>query len=155
MRLTRNAIVTVIALLACGLAISACGAPNAEEGRSRLVGTYVLADRRVPASEINPGYRSASLVLMPGGAARQICEFKNGVNYESSGMTWKYMGDGNVTLTPLKDCSWVWGPLLELREAPSEAPRMGASLIVEWSRNPVILMDPDVNAFYEWQGPPK
>src|SRR5215475_5307902 len=105
---TPNALVTVVALLACSFVISACGAPTADEGRARLVGTYVLADRRVQTSEISPAYRSASLVLLPGGVARQICEFRDGAKYESSGMTWKYSDDGNVTLSPLKDCSWVW-----------------------------------------------
>ncbi len=142
-----------IPLLACTLAIWACGAPGAEKGRIRLVGRYVLADHRAPTTDVNPAFRSASLVLMPNGGASQICEYNDGTKYESSGMTWTYGGDGNVHLSPLKDCSWVWSTLLQPREGPLDRPRSGASLIVEWGRSPVILMDPDVNAFYEWQGP--
>jgi hypothetical protein len=134
---------------------SACGAPGPEKGRARFVGMYVLADRRVPTTDVNPEFRLGSLVLMSDGNARQVCEFKNGARYESSRMTWAYDGDGNVSLSPLKDCSWVWGAFLDHREGPLESPRSGASLIVEWNRHPVILMDPDVNAFYEWQGPPR
>ena len=85
----------------------------------------------------------------------QICEYKDGTKYESSGMTWTYRGDGNVHLSPLKDCSWVWGELMDRGEGSLETPQGGASLVVEWGRNPVILMHPDINAFYEWQGPAK
>ena len=149
-------IITAFPLLACSLPIWGCGgAPGSEEGRVRLAGRYVLADRRVPTGDINPALRAGSLVLMPDGTARQVCEFNDGTKYESSGMTWTYRGDGNVQLSSLKDCSWVWGAFLESREGPLDPPRRGASLIMEWGRSPVILMDPDVNAYYEWQGPPR
>jgi len=35
--------------------------------------------------------------------------------------------------------------------AHSKCRKPGASLIVEWFDRPIILMDPDVNAFYEQQ----
>jgi hypothetical protein len=144
-----------IVLSTCSVTIWACGPPAPEKGRARLAGTYVFADRRVPTGYINPAFRSASLVLMPDGSAHQICEYKDGTKYESSGMTWTYRGDGNVYLSPLKDCSWVWDVSMDRREGPLETPRGGASLVVEWSRPPVILMDPDLNAYFEWQRPAK
>jgi hypothetical protein len=147
--------IAAAALSFCALAPWACGPPGPENGRARLAGTYVFADRRVPTTDINPAFRSASLKLMPDGTAQQICEYKDGTKYESSGMTWTYRGDGNIHLSPLKDCSWVWGELMDRREGLLETPQGGASLVVEWSRKPVILMHPDLNAFYEWQGPAK
>jgi len=146
--LTRAAYVA-FAGLSC---IASCARmPTAEEGRTRLVGRYQFFDRRVPTSDVNPSYRSASLVLRADGTAVQTCEYKDSTKYVSSGMTWEYRGDGNVHLSPLKDCSWVMGALMEPREGPLEAPRGGASLIVEWGPKPNILMDPDLNAFYQWQ----
>ena len=148
-------VIAAAALSACSFALSACGPPGPEKGRARLVGVYVFADRRVPTTEINPAFRSAALTLMPDGTAHQTCEYTNGTKYESSGITWSYGGDGNVYLSPLKDCSWVWGELMDRREGLLEKPAGGASLIVEWGPKPVILMHPDINAFYEWQGPAK
>ena len=66
-------------------------------------------------------------------------------------MTWSCDGEGNVRLSPLKDCSWVYGLLAHPREGPMDRPGRGASLIVEWGRRPVIVLDPDLDAYYEWQ----
>jgi hypothetical protein len=136
----------VFAALVICAALSACGrTPRAEEGRRRLAGDYAYFDRRVPASAINPNFRSASLELRTDGSASQTCEFKDGKRYQSSGAKWSYDGGGNVSITPLKDCSWVYGD----RDEPLEVPKTGASLIVEWAGKPVIVMHPDLNAFYE------
>ena len=135
----------VAVLAICG-AVSGCRpAPNAVEGRRRLAGRYSYADLR--NAYINPHFKSASLELRADGTASQTCEFKDGTRYHSSRMTWSYHGAGNVHIDPLKDCSWVYpgsGGALEV-------PKTGASLIVEWYDRPIILMDPDINAFYEHQ----
>jgi len=125
---------------------SACRrAPNFEEGQRRLAGSYTYFDRR-GQNEINSNFKSGSLELRADGTALQTCEFKDGKRYQSSGARWSYDGDGNVSIDPLKDCSWV-NPLN--RDGPLEVPKTGASLIVEWGRRPVIVMHPDINAFYE------
>lgn len=153
----RRARSTVNALAALAvLAVPGCSRPpTAEEGRAKLVGAYQFFDLRQPATDVNPAFKNASLLLRADGTAVQTCEYKDGTKYESSGMTWVYRGDGNVHLSPLKDCSWVYGDLLEPREGSVERPRGGASLIVEWGRKPNIVMHPDRNAFYEWQERPK
>jgi hypothetical protein len=136
----------VFAALAICAALSACGrTPRAEEGRRRLAGNYAYFDLRVQANAINPNFRSASLELRTDGSASQTCEFKDGKRYQSSGANWSYDGGGNVSITPLKDCSWVYDD----RDEPLEVPKTGASLIVEWAGKPVIVMHPDLNAFYE------
>jgi hypothetical protein len=138
----------VFAALVICAAHSACGrTPTAEEGRRRLAGNYAYFDRRVPATEINPNFRTASLELRTDGSASQTCEFKDGKRYQFSGAKWSYDGGGNVSITPLKDCSWVYGNMD--RDEPLEVPKTGASLIVEWAGKPVIVMHPDLNAFYE------
>lgn len=136
----------VFAALVICAALSACGRiPGADEGRRRLAGSYGYFDRRVPATAINPNFRNASLELRPDGSASQTCEFKDGKRYQSEGAKWSYDGGGNVSVTPLKDCSWVYGD----RDEPLDVPKTGASLIVEWAGKPVIVMHPDLNAFYE------
>jgi hypothetical protein len=107
---------------------------------------YSYVDRRVPTSEIGPNFKSASLDLRTDGTVLQACDFRDGKRYEGRA-TWSYDGDGNVFIKPLKDCSWVYDD----RDGPLEVPQKAASLIVEWGRKPVILMHPDVNAFYEHQ----
>jgi len=132
-----------------GLNAGCAGKPAAEEGRARLAGRYDLLDGRQPSSGVNPAFKSASLLLQADGSAAQTCEYRDGTRYESVGMKWIYRGDGNVHLSPLKDCSWVWDPWEgENREGPREPARHGASLVVEWRSQPNILMDPDLNVFY-------
>jgi hypothetical protein len=104
-RLTRPLI--SLATLPLCVAMAACRQPpNEEDGRRRLTGTYTYFDRRGP-SEINSNFKSSSLELRADGAASQICQFKDGKRYQSSGATWSYNGIGNVSIDPLKDCSWV------------------------------------------------
>jgi hypothetical protein len=92
------------------------------------------------------------LLLRADGSAVQTCEYRDGTRFESVDMKWTYRGDGNVHLSPLKDCSWVWPPWEgEDRELPREPARHGASLIVEWDSPLSILMDPDLNVFYARQ----
>jgi hypothetical protein len=136
----------LLAALVIWPVVSACGrTPQAEEGRRRLAGNYAYFDRRVPVTEINPNFRSAWLELRADGSASQACEFNDGKRYQSSGAKWSYDGGRNVWITPLKDCSWVYGD----RDDPLEMPKTGASLIVEWAGKPIIVMHPDLNAFYE------
>ena len=138
----------VLATLAISFSSSACRRPpSADEGRGRLAGQYSYFDRRVPEGEINPNFKSASLELRADGTALQTCEFKDGKKYRSSGARWSYNGDGNVSIDPIKDCSWVYGD----RDGPLDLPKKGASLIVEWAGKPTIVMHPDLNAFYEHQ----
>jgi hypothetical protein len=111
----------VAALAICG-AVSGCRpAPNAVEGRRRLAGRYSYADLR--NAYINPQFKSASLELRADGTASQTCEFKDGVRYHSSRMTWSYEGTGNVSIDPLKDCSWVYSGSGGALEVPKQAPR--------------------------------
>jgi hypothetical protein len=143
-----HASIVVATLTIVGSTLACSRTPNAEQGRARLAGRYVYADlRRGYGSVINPNFKSASLELRGDGTAAQTCEFKDGKRYQSRGAKWSYDGDGNVWITPLKDCSWVYGD----RDGPLDVPTTGASLIVEWGRKPVIVMDPDLNAFYEHQ----
>jgi hypothetical protein len=133
------------------MVLTACGAaPTAEEGTRRLIGEYVLRDDR-PDSERNPEWRTAKLVLKPDGLGLQTCTFRDGRSLELP-LRWKYDGRGNVSLDPLKDCSWVWSTL-EKREGPMEKPTSGASLIVGWAARPSIILDPDLNPTYDWIGP--
>ena len=131
--------------------LACAGPPGVDEGSARLVGAYRLFDSRSSFEGINPSYKSASLVLRPDGTALQVCIYHDGTKYESSGMTWAYRGDGNVHLSPFKDCSWVHRGAFVLREGPLEKPEGGASLIVQWGNQPNILIHPDLNPFYQWQ----
>lgn len=138
-----------------GAVMPGCGSrPEPEEARTRLVGVYRLQDRRASGAGVNPELTSATLTLSDDGKMLQECKYKDGSVYRSSGAAWSYRGDGNVHLSSLKDCSWVYGEVVRSREGPLEAPKGGGSLIVEWSSKPVIVLHPDVNAYYQWENAP-
>jgi len=140
-----------LTLAACVFAASSgCRpGPGQAEGTRRLTGEYVLRDER-PAAPRNPNYRTGTLRLNADGTGVQRCTFQDGT-FETP-LTWKYDGEGSVSLSPFKDCSWVWSTMGR-REGALDKPAHGASLIVEWGSKPSIVIDPDLNPTYDWVGP--
>jgi hypothetical protein len=112
--------------------------PSAKEGRAKLVGHYQL---HIGSSCAENGIEFASLTLDPTGKYGQEGKFKNGTSYKIGGKKWEYNGDGNIWLDGLRV-----GKSLEISP---EAEMTNASLIVEFSQSPSILLDPDANCFFE------
>ncbi len=100
---------------------------------SDLVGRYRLIDNH-EAIEWNG---SSELSIRADGTFEQSCGAVAGPVKSVSGR-WE-RNEGNIWLTRFIDCAGVFG-----RPVSS-----GASLIVEGGNPPIILVDPDLNVFYE------
>jgi hypothetical protein len=110
------------------------------ELKSKLVGQYHLVFH---STGTNPQLKSSELTLSSTGESVLRCQFKDGSVHEVKGQ-WDVSPPKNVFLSRFEDCAGVFG-------TPSSAndPR-AASLIVELSNPPVIVLDPDiVGVFYE------
>ncbi len=128
----------LLGCLACEL-----GSSSAAKTK-RLVGEYRLAfqtDQIMPGGDAGglQNLVSDELVLRADGTFDQMCSFKSVAPYRASGGSWRF--DGGVYFSSIKDCSGILGKRGETT---------AASLIIRSSgRSTLILLNPDVNVYYE------
>jgi len=79
------------------------------------------------------------LELLPDGRSEQRDRFKDGSLYVTPGK-WRYSADNHVDLDDLR--------ITTTGEIDKNASPINASLIVEWSKPPSILLNPDDDCFF-------
>jgi hypothetical protein len=121
-----------------GIACANCGRdPGPAEARLQLTRQYRLV---LNSRTVDPQLDSSDLVLRADGTFVQRCRFKDRPREEVAG-TWSFSPPRNVFFSRFRDCARVFGDF---------PPDGGASLIVEFSNPPVIVLSPDiVGVFYE------
>jgi hypothetical protein len=111
-----------------------------EEGRKKLVGEYNLiigTNQKVSRTD----FVSSKMVIYDNGTFVQTCVYRDGKSYTSNLNTWEYEEkSGKIYLSSFQDCA---GAL------PSYVNNTGCHLIVEYTDQPIILLSPDLNIFYE------
>lgn len=114
-----------------------CGCPSERELAEQLVGEYkLIVGSNQPVH--NEQFLSSTLIIYENGKFRLNCANKNGGSEILSG-TWEVDGQ-HIYFDRFVDCAGVW---------PTELADTGANLIVECSNPPIILIDPDINVFYD------
>ena len=121
-----------------GIAFANCGRdPDPAEARVQVTRQYRLV---LNAPAVDPQFDSSDLVLRADGTFVQRCRFKHKPADDVTG-TWSFSPPHNVFFSQFRDCARVFGGVFR-----DEA----ASLIVEFSNPPVIVLSPDaVGVFYE------
>ena len=128
----------ILLALVVGLAFANCGRDlDPGEARTQLTGRYRLVLNSRP---VDLQLDSSDLTLNADGTALQRCHFKNRPVEQVVG-TWSFTAPRNVFFSRFIDCARVFA-------GPSQDG--AASLIVEFSDPPVIVLNPDiVGVFYE------
>jgi hypothetical protein len=108
------------------------------EGTQRLIGSYSL---HVGHDCQDKGIETASLALHSNGTYSQEGKFKGGNSFHIDGKKWSYDGGGNVFFFDLK----IYDP----EHISPEAKLTNASLIVDFHKPTVIILDPDLDCFFE------
>jgi hypothetical protein len=85
------------------------------------------------------GIESSTLELLPDGRSEQRDRFKDGSQFVTPGK-WRYSADNHVALDDLR--------ITTTGEIDKNASPINASLIVEWSKPPNILLNPDDDCFF-------
>ena len=113
-----------------------------DEAKSKLTGTYDLV---VGANQMvsRKDFARSTLTLVNDGTFVQDCVFTNGQTETVRG-EWNY-SDKQIKLSSFKDCAGAW-------PASSDGKATGASLVVELTAPPTILVSPDMNLYYRRQG---
>lgn len=121
-----------------GIACANCGRdPDPAEARVQLTRQYRLI---LNSRAVDPQLDSSDLVLRADGTFVQRCRFKHKPGEEVIG-TWSFSPPHNVFFSHFRDCARVFGGVSRDN---------AASLIVEFSNPPVIVLSPDVvGVFYE------
>lgn len=126
---------TVITLL-LGLLLFGCNRrPDEATAKQQLTGRWVLNTQR------NCTYgpiESDELRLHEHGHMEQHLKLKDGRTYDSENERWSFIPKTNVGL----ESRWNFPANSKARTKESE------SLIVEFGKEPVIVIDPDSNCFY-------
>jgi hypothetical protein len=126
---------TVIAFL-CGLTLLGCNHPPSEaEAKRQLHGRWLLN------TEHNCTYgpvESDELLLHEDGRLEQHLKLKDGRVFNSTDGRWSFIPQTNVGL----ESRW------DFRSDAKEPIKESESLIVEFGKEPVIVIDPDSNCFY-------
>jgi hypothetical protein len=125
-----------ITVLLCGLLTIGCNRPPREaEAKQELVGRWLLN------TEHNCTYgavESDELRLYPDGRMEQHLKLRDGRTFDSQNERWSFLPKTNVGL----ESRWNF-------PAKAKAPiKESESLIVEFGKQPVIVIDPDSNCFY-------
>jgi len=107
-----------------------------QEGTQRLIGSYTL---HVGNDCQDKGIETATLTLRSNGTYAQEGKFKGSKSCQIDGKKWNYDG-GNVFFFDLK----IYDPL----EISPDAKPINASLIVDFHKPTVILLDPDLDCFF-------
>jgi hypothetical protein len=83
--------------------------------------------------------KSDQLILYPNGTYDQHLRLQDGRSFDSTGQKWVFISRHNIGM----ESRWDY-------PAGAKAPiRESDSLVVEFSKPPVIVIDPDNNCFYE------
>jgi hypothetical protein len=117
-----------------------------DEMKGKLSGTYeLIVGPKQPISRKD--LLRSSLTMTQDGRFSQVCVFQGGVTEAIDG-TWNLI-EGGIQFSSFKDCAGVWPLNLKGNDT-------GASLIIEMSSPPTILLSPDVNVYYRRlpKGPP-
>lgn len=130
---------TIVSLAAIWL-LGCQRVPSPMEAKKELIGQYKLFIGADKTFIRNKDLLSSTLVLRSDGTFEEECIFQNKGRSTIDG-SWHYF-EGNVQFSRFRDCAGVW---------PSEIVKEdgAASLIVRFSKPPIILISPDVNVFYE------
>jgi hypothetical protein len=126
----------VVTAISCFCFALGCNRPVDEaEARRQLSGRWVLnTERNCTYGAIE----SDELVLFPDGRMGQHLKLRDGRAFDSTNERWSFMPKTNVGL----ESRWNF-------PADAKAPtKESESLIVEFGRRPVIVIDPDSNCFY-------
>lgn len=85
------------------------------------------------------GIESSELELRPDGTLEQRDQFKDGSRFVTAGK-WQYDGDDHISIDNLR--------ITTTGEIDRNASPIHASLIVEWSKAPNILLNPDDDCLF-------
>lgn len=108
--------------------------------RAALVGQYRLHVGNGNCS--GRGIENSILELRPDGTSEQRDRFVDGSKFVTAGK-WQYDGDDHISIDHLRTTATL--------EIDKQASPTFASLIVEWSKPPVILLNPDDDCFFDKQ----
>jgi hypothetical protein len=100
--------------------------------QAALVGQYKLHVGKGNCS--GRGIENSILELRPDGTSEQRDHFKDGSQFVTAGK-WQYNGDDHISIDNLR--------ITNTGEIDRNASAIHASLIVEWSKTPNILLNPD------------
>ena len=126
---------TVIVLL-CGLFVIGCNRqPSETEAKRQLTGRWLLDTKHDCA--YGP-VASDELLLHEDGRLEQHLKLKDGRLFNSTEGHWSFIPKTNVGL----ESRW------DFRTDVKEPVKGSESLIVEFGKDPVIVIDPDSNCFY-------
>ena len=124
-------------LAACALLFAGCNHRiDRPEAEKQLTGRWLLNTQR------NCTYgpvESDELILHKDGRLEQHLRLKDGRAFKSMDGRWSFIPRTNVGL----ESRW------DFRTNAADPVRESDSLVVEFGREPVILIDPDSNCFYE------
>src|SRR6266700_1696276 len=110
-----------------------CGcSPTPRNPRAALVGQYKLHTGTGNCS--GRGIESSMLELRADGTSEQRDRFKDGSQFGTAGK-WEYEGDDHIAIDNLR--------ITTTGEIDKNASPIHASLIVQWSKPPNILLNPD------------
>jgi hypothetical protein len=120
------------------LLLSGCShRPSAQEGKQMLTGSYLL---QIGSDCKDRGIEYAKLTLHSNGKYSQEGKFRNGTSYRIDEKNWEYDGGGNVFLHDLRTTSTL--------DISPEAGITNASLIVEFGRPTIIVLNPHWDCFF-------
>lgn len=125
-----------VTVLLSGLFLFGCNRlPNDAEAKRQLTGRWLLhTERNCTYGPIE----SDELRLHQDGRMEQHLKLKDGRTYDSDNERWSFIPKTNVGL----ESRWNFPAQAKVPTKESE------SLIVEFGREPVIVIDPDSNCFY-------
>jgi hypothetical protein len=109
-----------------------------ETQRSELVGVWKLAKVSPQSCPYGESIKDDRLILRPDGTMEQTLVFLDGRSLESHGQRWFLYSNGNVSLE--RRINVKSGQGTEFRSE---------GLVVHHGENPIMLIDPDSNCFYQ------
>jgi len=117
--------------------MGACSSESPETYKKHVPGTYELY---VGSNQTfaRRDFSESSLSIKSDGTFDQSCLYRSPQPALHSSGTWTIV-DRNIHFDTFIDCAGVY---------PPDSTFKGASLIVEWSQKPQILLHPDANIFY-------
>jgi hypothetical protein len=126
-------IVAAVSSIAC---FTACFRTPSDP-RAALVGHYRLHVGHGNCA--GRGIESSALELRPDGTSEQLDQFKDGSRFMTAGK-WHYDGDDHISIDNLRATT--------TGEIDKNASPGLASLIVQWSKPPNILLNPDDDCLF-------
>lgn len=131
-----NFVRNIMTTLLCTCFLYGCNGRLSEaDAKKELTGRWLLN------VEHNCRYGAVEkdeLVLHEGGRMEQHLKLKDGREFRSENERWSFVRESNVSLESR------WSFPADSKAATKES----ESLIVEFSKQPVIVLDPDSNCFY-------